>query len=179
MAFQIKKGNTYTSLEHQIAHAKRVVQFLSRGSHSGCHATATTVLNWLARLKHQLSTVLKKPKADVAQLELDGAWTDAKTVVSVFESFRVQVLKELPEFGALSPYLARLLHDACLVNTLFSLFSYLPPIRVSCVRKLQLPCTQHSCLDVDCRISGCAGNRLEVRAEGMFMVLPHHKNQRK
>ena len=175
IAFQMAKGNSFTNLEHQIGHAKRVIQFLERGS-ATLHASANSIKLWLHRLKHQLSSVLLKAKADIAQLEVDGAWADAKTVVTVLETFRVTVLRELPEFGDLLPYLARLLHDACLVNVLFG---YLPPIRISCVIKLQMPSAQHNCLDVDCRISGCKGNRLELRPDGMYMVLPHHKNTRK
>ena len=176
MAFQMAKGNSFNSLAHQIAHAKRVLQFLARGANPTLQASISRQLNWLHRLKSQLSTILLKPRADVGQLESDGAWMDARTVVTVLEAFRLEVLKLIPEFGELPNYTARMLHDACLVNTLFG---YLPPVRVSCIRKLQTPSATNTCLDCDCRLPGCKGNRLEVRPEGMWMVLPHHKNQRR
>lgn len=176
IAFQVAKGNSYNSLAHQLAHAKRVTQFLARSANATLQASVTSIQNWQQRLKAQLSTILLKPRADVADLEADGAWCDAKTVVTVLEAFRIEALKLLPEFGDLPAYTARLLHDACLTNTLFG---YLPPVRVACIRKLQVPSASQSCLDPDCRLTGCRGNRLEVRPEGMWLVLPHHKNQRK
>lgn len=176
ISFQIAKGNSFNSLAHQLAHAKRVLQFLARGADTIMQASVANMQTWLHRLKQQLSTVIIKPRADIGQLEADGAWVDAKTVVTVLEAFRVEALKALPQFGDLPPYTARLLHDACLTNTLFG---YLPPVRVACIRRLQVPSASHACLDQDCRLPGCRGNRLEVRPEGMWMVLPHHKNQRK
>lgn len=176
IAFQLKKGNSLNSLQHQIAHAKRVIQFLSRRASSDMQTNVSSLLDWLQRLKAQLSTSLVRSRADVQQLEADGAWADARAIVVVLDAFRREVLRGLPEFGDLSVYAARLLHDACLVNTMFG---YLPPVRIACLRKLQIPNAAQHCLDPDCRLPGCKGNRLELRPDGMWMVLPHHKNQRK
>ena len=175
VSFQIAKGNSYNSFAHQLAHAKRVTQFLARGASASLQATVERIQVWLHRLKSQLSTLLMKPRADIGQLEADGAWMDAKTIVVALEAFRVAVIRELPDFGDLSSYSARLLHDACLANTMFG---YLPPVRIACLRRLQLP-SSPGCLDPDCHLPGCLGNRLEFRPQGMWMVLPHHKNQKK
>ena len=176
ISFQIAKGNTFTSLAHQLAHAKRVTQFLARGANATLQASVDSIQAWLQRLKVQLSSLLVKPRADIGQLEEDGAWVDARTVVTVLEAFRVEVIKDLPEFEDLSQYTARLLHDVCLTNTLFG---YLPPVRVACIRKLQMPGSNQGCLDPDCHTPGCQGNRLELRPHVMWMVLPHHKNQKR
>lgn len=176
ISFQVKKGNSFNSLSHQISHAKRVLQFLSRTADSTLESQVSEIQSWLHRLKCQLSSILKKPRADVGELESSGAWCDAKTIVTVLERFRLEALKALPAFGEYNSYVARLLHDACLVNTMFG---YLPPIRVSCIRKLQLPSTTLGCLDSDCRTPGCRGNRLEYKPDGLYMNLPHHKNQKK
>lgn len=176
ISFQVAKGNSHNSLAHQLAHAKRVTQFLARGPGSGLQDSVAAMHSWMHRLKGQLTSLLIKPRADVGQLEADGAWMDARTIVTALESFRLQVLRQLPEYGDYSLSTARLLHDACLVNTLFG---YLPPVRVACIRHLQLPSATVGCLDGDCRIPGCRGNRLEFKPDGLYMCLPHHKNQKK
>lgn len=176
ISFQVAKGNSHTSLAHQLAHAKRVTQFLARGPGSGLQQSVAAMHTWLHRLRGQLTSLLTRPRADVGQLEEDGAWMDARTIVTALESFRLETLRELPEYGEYSLYTARLLHDACLVNTLFG---YLPPVRVACIRHLQLPSTTDGCLDPDCRIPACRGNRLEFKPDGLYMCLPHHKNQKK
>ena len=175
VAFQIAKGNGYNCIAHSLAHARRVCDFLARGSHSGMGERVMAIQSWMHRLRDQLSRFLARPRADVAQLEEEGAWVDAGTVVRVLESFRLKVLSTLPSFGDCNPTQAKQLHDACLANTMFG---YLPPVRVSCLRRLQMP-SSNACLDVDCRIPSCKGNRLEVKHDGLFMVLPHHKNQKR
>lgn len=176
VSFQIKKGNSFISLEHQISHAKRVLQFLSRTADASFQQQVSEIQSWLVRLKTQLAALLRRPRTDVVELQAQGAWLDAKTIVTVLERFRLEALEALPAFGQYTPFVARLLHDACLTNTMFG---YLPPVRVSCLRKLQLPSTTLGCLDKDCRIPGCRGNRLEYKADGLYMNLPHHKNQKR
>ena len=89
---------------------------------------------------------------------------------------RVAALQALPAPGQMCTINgARLLHDACMTSCMFG---YLPPIRLFCIRSMQVP-TQDTCLKVECGGSrGCKGNRLAVRQGGqLWLDLPHHKNR--
>lgn len=101
----------------------------------------------------------------------------ADQVVALFEKLRVGALAGMAVDGDGREYALRVLHDACLSSCMFGM---LPPIRLSCLRTLQVP-GQGVCLNDDCRKSvhhqSCGGNRLEFAGEALFMILPHHKLQ--
>ena len=93
----------------------------------------------------------------------------------VIDKQRQSVLGAIQQAG-MSAKLARSLHDLLLASTVFG---YLPPIRLSCIRSLMLlgydgPCHKPDCING----SSCHGNQLRCNGNApLHMYLPHHKNE--
>lgn len=98
------------ALSHAIAHVRRVTEFLARGAHSDIQRKVGVLQCWPIRLRTQLASFLARLRTDVADLEENGAWMDARTIVTVFKKFRLKTLRQLPECTV---SMAKQLHDAC------------------------------------------------------------------
>ena len=186
IAFLLAKGNQKAMLSQLLSNARKVCLFLRRDTRGGAPApdlvaSVNQVETWLLRLSKQITTVLQKPKPDVAELERDNKWLPADELVLLLDKFRLDALSKLPtdRNEVLSVYVARLVHDAALSSTLFG---SIPPARLSCIRTLQCPGSRR-CLHRDCMNTlanaQCKGNCLEFRGPDMYMVLSHHKNKAK
>ena len=126
---------------------------------------------WLPNLSAQLGLSLPKPVKTASTLP------SAKALVTVIHKKRLAVLAAIQETG-MTAALARALHDVALACTIFG---YLPPIRISCVRGLVLPSYAGKCHKEDCILGpSCHGNQLLRTSTGaLHMHLPHHKNEAK
>ena len=177
ISFQLAKENSKANLTQQISNARKVLAFLKRMADAAVCALISSIEIWLLRLSKQIVLLLPQAKQDIGQMEEDGTWLSASELVALLEGFRVEALKAVADVECLSEYGASMLHDAALSSTLFG---YMPPVRLSCLRSLQVP--WHSgCLHPDCvgKVGhlSCGGNRLEKKGVDLWMILPHHKNQ--
>lgn len=173
IAFQKAKGNVYTTVQHQIHSASKVLTYLdARGGQAQSNAIRA-IKQQLTRLDSQLATLLPKPKMDIGELQAANKWVDSSEVVLRNEQLRVKALQALAEDQPnCTVGTARVLHDACLANCMFG---YMAPIRLVSLRILQLPSTS-KCLYAGCLIHGCKGNRLEWDQDGRLqLILPHYK----
>ena len=186
IAFLLAKGNQRACLTQLLSNARKVCQFLRRETSSGVPApvlvaSVNGVETWLLRLSKQITTVLQKPKTDIAVLEKNNQWMPADELVVLLDKLRVDALAQLPadRSEVLSAYVARQIHEAALSSCLFG---HLPPMRLSCIRSLQCPWFQR-CIHRDCigtlGNKDCQGNRLDVRGMDLFVILSHHKNRAK
>ena len=126
---------------------------------------------WLPNLSAQLGLSLPKPVKTASTLP------SAKALVTVIYQKRLAVLAAIQDTG-MTAALARALHDVALACTIFG---YLPPIRISCVRGLVLPSYAGKCHKEDCILGpSCHGNQLQrTSTRALHMHLPHHKNEAK
>ena len=177
IAFLMAKDLSILSLVQHISHARKVLLFQEQSAHGvAAAARLARVALWLQQLRAQLVCSIPRKRRAPDELEEEGAWMAPPELVSLFERLRVAALQALPAPGQMCTINgARLLHDACMTSCMFG---YLPPIRLFCIRSMQVP-TQDTCLKMECGGSrGCKGNRLAVRQGGqLWLDLPHHKNQ--
>lgn len=174
MSFQRSKGNTYTTLSMLISFARKVAAYLKKSFVPGSMQAVgvEAALAWYNRLNNQLARVM--PQASVrAELE---ELPSAREVVLLIEKLKQSALRSLPPLGQIMSFeSARLLHDACLACLMFG---YLPPIRLVCLRTLQLPTTA-KCLVPGCLKPGCRGNRLGWLGGHLALYLNHYKVEKK
>ena len=105
-----------------------------------------------------------------------GSWMTAADLVKLTMAAKQQAQQVYEEQGA-TVAACRQLHDAALGCTLFG---YLPPVRLSCIRSLAHPSYTGPCLHPDCSKQQCRGNRLIVQQRQPLLLvidLPHHKTQ--
>lgn len=115
------------------------------------------------------------PRSLVSHSQADS-WMSAADLVQLNMAAKQQAEQAYLDQGA-SLTACRQLHDAALSCTLFG---YLPPVRLSCIRSMTHPSYSGPCLHPDCRLQHCKGNRLIVQREHPLQLaidLPHHKTQ--
>lgn len=177
ISFQLAKENSRVNLSQQLSNARKVLAFLKRKADARLCASISSIETWMLRLSKQIVALLPQARQDIGQMEQEGTWLPASDLVALLDKLRVEAVRAVNMEGCVSEYGARLLHDAALSSTMFG---YIPPPRLSCLRTLQVPWLK-GCLHVDCIGSAghhdCGGNRLEMRGRDMWMILPHHKNQ--
>ena len=181
MSFLLAKELSIHSLTQQISHARKVLLYQEQVAQGGAAAAAAgfaRVAVWMGQLRAQLVCSVPRRRKAPDQLEEEGAWLPPAELVALFEELKVLALQAVPAQGEqCSLGGARLLHDACLTSCMCG---YLPPIRLTCIRSLQVPSADGGCLDNECHLSRCKGNRIAVRQGGeLWLELPHHKNQRR
>lgn len=174
ISFQKAKGNKYIHIQQQIASARKTLKFLQIGyeEDDGVFKKTIAAIEWLSLLCKQLSNVLpqRSDRPDISELPA------AHEVVLLIERVKQSALLKLPPMGqALSWDSARLMHDASLASLMFG---YLPPIRLVCLRTLQMPhsvrCLVPGCLKPDCR-----GNKLIWQDGHLMLQLNHYKVERR
>ena len=171
VSFQKAKGNTYVHISMQLASARRVLVFLGRGGDE-LKVRCDAAKDWISRLCKQLSSVMPQAstRTDISDLPA------AHEIVQMIERVRQSALSSLPPVGqVMSQETARLLHDASLACLMFG---YLPPIRLVCLRTLQMP-GSIKCLVPGCTKLGCRGNRLVWHQRHLALQLNHYKVERK
>lgn len=175
MSFQLQKRKSSHSLTQIFSHCNKVLNFLIRQS---CNPAIQLVHKcevasaWMSRLRKQLSHHVHKTKKDVGNLQAANRWIDAPELVALIQSYTNSVMAKLPSRGAYSYLQARDLHDICL---LACMFGHLPPIRLVCLRTLQV-LDAPKCLVEDCPRTWCRGNMLELQPGGALnMVFSHYK----
>ncbi len=179
ISFQIAKKNGRHCLTQQISNARKLCEFLNTAACPAKAAKISQANSWLLVLSKQIVTVLHNKRTDLAVLESEGKLMPAEDLVLALDKFRRHALDGVPvgQTVVLSQFAARMLHDAALGCTLFG---YIPPPRLSCIRTLQVPwsrgCLHEDCTDLPTHHS-CVGNRLEVRKTELWLVLSHHKNK--
>ena len=115
------------------------------------------------------------PRGLVSNAQADS-WMSAADVVKLNMAAKQQAEQAYVDQGA-SLAACRQLHDAALGCTMFG---YLPPVRLSCIRSMTHPSYSGPCLHPDCKLKDCRGNRLIIEREHPLQLaidLPHHKNQ--
>jgi len=175
ISFLDKKETSIVTIKNHISLAKKVVSWLACDASRAESLVFADVQQWYDALRVQLIQKIPRKRKDPGVLEEEGAWLPAEDVLALFEDLRLKAL-HMCKADELNPVQARALHDACLANCMLG---YLPPIRLACLRSLQLPNEGIPCLDKDCKSSQCKGNRLAVKQAALWISLPHHKNQDK
>ena len=137
IAFQVAKQNGRASITQQLSHARKVCSFLRRSADQERVTAISEVETWLRRVSQQIVKILPQPRKDVGLLVASKQWMDAAELAVFVERFRLEILALLPANleVPLCEYTARQLHDATLANTLYG---HIPPLRLSCVRTLQV-----------------------------------------
>lgn len=105
-----------------------------------------------------------------------SSWMSAADMVKINMTAKQQAEQAYEDQGA-SLNACRQLHDAALSCTLFG---YLPPVRLSCIRTMTHPSYKGPCLHPDCHQQQCRGNRLivvHIQPLQLAIDLPHHKTQ--
>ena len=121
---------------------------------------------------------MQQHKPTVAELTEEGKWMDAAPLVQLISKARKDIVATVHTY-VIGPTTARELQDVTLACTIFG---YLPPVRLACIRTLLHPGYKGECLYPDCRRPECHGNKLMILSQEplkMRMHLPHHKNQSK
>ena len=184
MAYQVAKGKTINSHTQTISHCKKVLIYLGRARSPGTAlstsptdpASLAQVHEWLNRLRQQLIHHVPRKRKDIGDMLESGKWVAADELVRIIHDYASSTVARIPLDGPCDFPLARTLHDACLTSCMFS---HLPPVRLICLRTLQLP-TAIGCLTSDCSRAGCQGNRLVLRPDGsMHMLFSHYKVDKK
>ena len=171
ISFQKAKGNVYNTVSQQLASARRVLDFLGTKGHQTA-TVAASAKNWLSRLNKQLASVLPQGAVTIDLCDLPAA----HEIVQLIEKFKCTALRELPPPGQpLAIETARTLLQAALTCCIFG---YLPPVRLVCLRTLQIP-ESTKCLFGGCLKLGCRGNRLVWENKHLVMLLNHYKVERK
>ena len=169
MSFHIAMKHCSSTIKQHVATSVKVLAWWS--TKPGGHDKGLQQMRqqWLPNLSAQIGRALPSPTKSASTLP------SAKTLLSVIHTQRQSVLAAMHQ-GGMSAKLARSLHDLTLASTVFG---YLPPIRISCIRALMLPTYVGSCLKPDCILGAtCHGNQLQHISNGpLHMHLPHHKNE--
>lgn len=169
MSFHIEMRHCSNTIKHHVATSLKVLAWWSTkpgGHDTGLHQMRE---QWLPNLSAQVGRALPQPTKTASQLP------PAKTLMTLIHQQRQHVLSSIKVAG-MTAKLARSLHDLTLASTVFG---YLPPIRLSCIRHLLLldysgPCPKPDCIHG----SSCHGNKLQAHPHGaLHMHLPHHKNE--
>ena len=174
LSFQRAKGNAFQTVSQQIASARKTLVYLQLHHMPDelIFSKMVAAREWLSRVNKQLAHIMTKPnmKQDISDLP------HAHEIVHLLEKLRQKALQSLPPLGQLpSIETARLMHDACLACCMFG---YLPPIRLVCLRTLQMP-ESGLCLVPGCLKIGCRGNRLCWQNGHLCLHLNHYKVERK
>lgn len=177
VSFRVSKATSINTLTQQISHAKKVLQFLRLAANVPEALQIDIVGAWMDKLKGQLVSMIPKKRKDPVQLEEQGGWKGAPEIVSLLDNLRHTALRGVLNMDEdlCTPASAMILYDACLSNFMFG---HLPPLRLSCLRTMQLPYTE-ACLDPECHDIACKGNRLLFKEGMLWASLPHHKNQKR
>ena len=113
---------------------------------------------------------------DLASHAQAASWMSAADMVKLNMAAKKKAEQAYQDQGA-SFAACRQLHDAALSCTLFG---YLPPVRLSCIRTMTHPSYTGPCLHPDCTLQECRGNRLILQRRQPLQLaidLPHHKTQ--
>lgn len=169
ISFHIALRHCSSTIKQHVATSLKVLAWWS--TKPGGHDIGLKLMReqWLPTLSSQVGLAIPKPVKSARDLPT------AKTLLTTIVQQRLAVLKAIQETG-MTAALARTLHDVTLGSTVFG---YLPPIRISCIRSLVLPGYDGACHKPDCiQDSSCHGNQLQLTSNGaLHMHLPHHKNE--
>ena len=169
MSFHIALRHCSSTIKQHVATALKVLAWWS--TKPGGHDPGLKLMReqWLPTLSAQVGLALPKPVKSASDLPT------AKTLLTTIVQHGHGVMKAIQETG-MTATLARALHDVTLASTVFG---YLPPVRISCIRSLVLPSYDGPCHKCDCiQDSSCHGNKLQQTSSGaLLMHLPHHKNE--
>ena len=171
------KGRSIDSLRNIISHMRKALIWMTNVKPE-LQIRVTELLLWLERVQKQLVITIPKRKRDISALEGEGKWVEAEELVVKVAEFERRVRGEVgkvPEEEPLGIAHARLLHDCCLAACMFS---YLPPLRLVCLRSLYLPVVP-GCSKSDCRYHNCQGNRLCYKNDKLHIKLSHYKVDKK
>ena len=125
----------------------------------------------------QLSRALPRLVKTVEELRDAGKFINAPELLGVIGEYKQAAVQHMQEAGCTLPASWQL-HDALLACTIFG---YLPPIRLACIRSLLHLSYKGPCPHPDCTQEGCTGNRLVIISReplSMAFKLPHHKNEK-
>lgn len=125
----------------------------------------------------QLARVVPKVVHTIEQLVDMGKWLPAHDLLVVILQCKQAAELRLLQSGYTLPSSWQL-HDALLACTIFG---FLPPIRLSCIRTLLHPSYKGPCPQPDCTKEGCRGNRLIIVSKDPLVLtfhLVHHKNEK-
>lgn len=169
LSFHIALQHCSSTIKHHVATSLKVLAWWS--TKPGGHDKGLQLMReqWLPNLSAQVGRALPTPTKSASTLP------SAKALLGVIDKQRQSVLGAIQQAG-MSAKLARSLHDLLLASTVFG---YLPPIRLSCIRSLMLlgydgPCHKPDCING----SSCHGNQLRCNGNApLHMHLPHHKNE--
>ena len=177
LGFSVDKGRSIDSLRNIISHMRKALIWMVN-TKPELQIRVTELLSWLERVQKQLVITIPKRKRDISALEGEGKWVEAEELVVKVAEFERRVREEVgkvPEEEPLGLAHARLLHDCCLAACMFS---YLPPLRLVCLRSLYLPVVP-GCSKSDCRYHNCQGNRLCYKNDKLHIKLSHYKVDKK
>lgn len=116
------------------------------------------------------------PRCSASHAAAD-TWMSATDLLQLFMAAKQQAEQVYEKEGA-SLAACRQLHDAALSCTMFG---YLPPMRLTCIRTMTHPSYTGPCLNPDCHKPGCRGNRLIVHSTQPLQLeinIQHHKTER-
>ena len=126
----------------------------------------------------QVADQLARPVVTPDSLSAAGKWLPPAQLVQMLNKAELHSLADLQVQG-LTVDTSRAVHDAVLGCCVIT---HLPPLRLSCIRSLLAPDYTGPCKHLDCNVSGCTGNKLQLISTSplsMRMVFPHHKNEHK
>ena len=165
ISFHKAKGNVYSTIVVHITSAKKILQHISSTNFSAV-TKVHRAKEWLSRLQKQLAMLMPKPIANPEDLP------EAHDIVRLIDTFKQTTLASMPEITQ-PPTMqqARAIHDALLACCMFS---YMPPVRLVCLRTLQMPMTE-GCHTEGCTRLGCQGNRIICKPTAFHLLLSHYK----
>lgn len=170
ISFHVARKNSHGTINIQISAARKVLSFLSTSASDIERIMISDIKVWLSNVSRQLEEVAARPNQ--APIILPPACL----IVRKIDELRTDALRMIPLPGkSYTSESARLLHDACLACLMFS---YLPPVRLVCLRTLQLPFS-FGCYFKGCKREGCQGNRLALAGNQLTLVLNHYKVERR
>lgn len=169
ISFHRARGNEYSTIVVHFTSAKQVLQYLA-SIRASAIPRVQNAKEWISRVQRQLGQLMTKPAADPADLP------PAHHIVRLVDSFRQATLRSLPlDSQPWSLEQARAVHDACLACCMFG---YIPPVRLLCLRTLQMVGTT-GCHWPGCKRPRCEGNRLAVINNQLHFILSHYKVEKR
>ena len=184
LASRFNAGLAQGSMGHDLDAVTKVVQFWKGQKGLGSAAQKLQELEvWMHRLAKQMRKARPQVRKEPFAMQASGQWATAAELVQCFEAARQKTVPEVHEWleehdgRMMGMYLALELQDVALANTLFG---YLPPMRLECIKTMTRPGAGVGCQEEECTLGpDCAGNRLEWKADGgLKIVFPHHKNRK-